>query len=36
MKFSWNEEKNELIKRTRGISFEEVVDYINSNKNRED
>ncbi len=26
--FSWNEEKNELLKHERGISFEEVVFYI--------
>jgi uncharacterized DUF497 family protein len=26
--FSWNNEKNEQLKRERGISFEEVVFYI--------
>ena len=26
--FSWNEEKNELLKEERGISFEDVVFYI--------
>ncbi|MEW6242326.1 MAG: BrnT family toxin [Chloroflexota bacterium] len=26
--FSWNEEKNELLKTERGLSFEEVVFYI--------
>lgn len=28
MKFVWNEEKNELLKQTRGISFEEISCYI--------
>lgn len=27
--FSWNEDKNELLKTERGLSFEEVVFYIN-------
>lgn len=26
--FDWNEEKNEILKRTRGISFEEIVNAI--------
>jgi len=26
--FSWNEEKNDLLKTERGLSFEEVVFYI--------
>lgn len=26
--FEWSEEKNEILKRTRGISFEEVVRHI--------
>ena len=26
--FEWSEEKNEWLKRTRGLSFEEVVDQI--------
>lgn len=25
MTFNWNDEKNELLKQTRGISFEEIV-----------
>lgn len=28
--FAWDEAKNELLKRGRGISFEEVVYHINS------
>jgi uncharacterized DUF497 family protein len=28
MEFRWNEEKNELLKRKRNISFEEAVGYI--------
>lgn len=28
--FVWNEEKNELLKKERGISFEEVVFHINN------
>ena len=28
MKFVWNEEKNELLKQKRGISFEEISCYI--------
>ena len=26
--YRWNEEKNELLKQERGISFEEIVDHI--------
>lgn len=26
--FSWNDEKNERLKRERGVSFEEVIFYI--------
>lgn len=29
----WNEEKNELLKKTRGIGFEEIVKAIQINKN---
>lgn len=29
MEFFWNEEKNEMLKMTRGISFNEIVDIIN-------
>ena len=29
-KFDWDEEKNELLKRDRKVSFEEVVYHINS------
>ena len=28
MKLLWNEEKNQLLKETRGVSFDEVVDAI--------
>lgn len=28
--FAWDEEKNELLKRDRGVSFEEVVYHINN------
>ena len=28
MEFFWNEEKNEMLKRTRGISFNEIVEII--------
>ncbi|GMO57094.1 MAG: hypothetical protein Ta2D_02740 [Rickettsiales bacterium] len=30
MKYNWNNEKNELLKRTRYISFEDVISYIES------
>lgn len=30
LKYSWNEDKNKLLKQTRGISFEQVVDAINN------
>jgi uncharacterized DUF497 family protein len=30
--FNWNEEKNELRKKNRGISFEEIVVCINEGK----
>ena len=29
MKIEWNEEKNELLKETRNVSFEEVLEEIN-------
>ena len=29
MEFFWNEEKNKMLKMTRGISFNEIVDIIN-------
>ena len=34
MKFTykWNEEKNSLLKRTRNISFEEIVVYLEAGK----
>jgi len=32
MKFDWNDDKNELLKATRGISFEEVVEAISNDK----
>ena len=28
MKFTWNQQKNELLKATRNISFEDIVDSI--------
>lgn len=28
--FAWDEDKNELLKRERGVSFEEVVFHINN------
>jgi len=28
--FKWNQEKNELLKRTRGVSFEDMVDAYHS------
>ena len=28
MNFSWSEEKNKILKETRNISFEEIVEYI--------
>jgi len=28
--FEWNEEKNEILKKTRGISFEDVINALNS------
>lgn len=30
--FAWDEEKNKLLKEQRGISFEEIVVYIEDNK----
>ena len=30
--FNWNAEKNEILKQTRGISFEEIVFLIRSGK----
>lgn len=30
--FNWNAEKNEFLKKTRGISFEEIVYLIQSGK----
>ena len=30
--FTWSDEKNETLKRTRDISFEEVVEHIRQNK----
>ena len=30
MEFFWNEEKNEMLKQTRGISFNEIVKIIHS------
>ncbi|MDR0676302.1 MAG: toxin [Elusimicrobiota bacterium] len=29
--FSWSEEKNKILKITRNISFEEVIEFINKN-----
>ena len=29
--FNWNDEKNEILKKTRNISFEEIVEAILSN-----
>lgn len=28
MNFDWSEEKNQILKETRNISFEEIVEYI--------
>ena len=28
MKYNWNKEKNEILKETRYISFEEIVEYL--------
>ena len=30
--FDYNEEKNQLLKKTRGISFEEVIEAIGNEK----
>ena len=30
MKYNWNKDKNEILKQTRNISFEEIVEYIKS------
>ena len=30
MNFGWSEEKNKILKETRNISFEEIVEYINN------
>jgi len=30
--FNWNKEKNEILKKVRSISFEEVIEAINSDK----
>ena len=32
MTFNWNDEKNELLKKQRGISFEEIVLCVNEGK----
>ena len=32
LKYSWNEEKNKLLKETRGIGFEQIVEAINNNQ----
>ena len=32
MTYNWNEDKNELLKKQRGISFEEIVVCINEGK----
>lgn len=33
MVIKWNKEKNELLKATRNISFEQVVEEINAHRN---
>lgn len=33
LKYLWNEEKNKLLKETRGIGFEEVVQTLKSSAN---
>lgn len=33
LKYLWNEEKNKLLKKTRGIGFEEIVEALKSNVN---
>jgi uncharacterized DUF497 family protein len=30
LKYLWNEEKNKLLKETRGIGFEQIIDAINN------
>lgn len=35
MKIEWNEEKNELLKQTRNVSFEQVVEEITAGRNTE-
>lgn len=35
MKIEWNAEKNELLKQTRNVSFEQVVEEINAGRNTE-
>lgn len=32
LKYSWSEDKNKLLKQTRGIGFEQVVDAITNNQ----
>ena len=32
LKYSWNEDKNKLLKQTRGVDFEQVVDAITNNQ----
>jgi uncharacterized DUF497 family protein len=32
MEYFWNDEKNEILKQTRDISFEEIVEYLQSNE----
>ncbi len=32
LKYSWNEEKNQLLKQTRGIGFEQIVEALKSNR----
>lgn len=36
MKFDWSEEKNEILKRERGISFEDLInsEYVRRIKNK--
>ncbi len=32
LKYLWNEEKNKLLKQTRGVGFEQIVDAINNHQ----
>jgi len=32
LKYSWDEDKNKLLKETRGIGFDQVIEAINNNK----